>query len=133
MIQMIPEIFFLLKVKKTNLLIIMIRTYKDSLAGFVKSFFIGLMWPRPLRTKTTVCGPSIRSPVHVDNGPIFWSQTVHLMDRFGQRTTIIILRWTSGRIFDHGPFTSVRGGLMCNTLSNSVRQNVYVQFKLHII
>ena len=24
---------------------------------------------RPLRTKTAVCGPSIRSPVHVDNGP----------------------------------------------------------------
>ena len=34
------------------------------------------------------------------------AQTVHLMDRFGQRTEIIILRWTSGRIFEHGPSTS---------------------------
>ena len=34
------------------------------------------------------------------------AQTVHLMDGFEQRTEIIILRWTSGRIFEHGPSTS---------------------------
>ena len=35
-----------------------------------------------------------------------WAQTVHLMDEFGRWTKIFILRWTSGRIFDHGPSTS---------------------------
>ena len=29
-----------------------------------------------------------------------WAQTDHLMDKFGRWTKIIILRWTSGRIFD---------------------------------
>ena len=56
---------------------------------------------RTVHPSTCPCGQ--RSVV---NGPRFWAQTVHLMDRFGQRTTIIILRWTSGRIFDHGPSTS---------------------------
>ena len=32
-----------------------------------------------------------------------WAQTVHLMDWFGHWTKIIILRWTSGLIFDNGP------------------------------
>ena len=31
-----------------------------------------------------------------------WAQTVHLMEGFGRWTKIIILRWTSGRIVDHG-------------------------------
>ena len=47
-------------------------------------------------------GPS----VHLDKGPKFVAPTVHLMDGFGRWTKIIILRWTSGRIFDHGPSTS---------------------------
>ena len=32
-----------------------------------------------------------------------WAQTVHLMDGFWHWTKIIILRWTSRRIFDDGP------------------------------
>ena len=35
-----------------------------------------------------------------------WAQTVHLMDKFGRWTKIIILRSTNGRIFDHGPSPS---------------------------
>ena len=35
-----------------------------------------------------------------------WAQPVHLMDKFGRWTKIIILKWTSGRIFYHGPSTS---------------------------
>ena len=35
-----------------------------------------------------------------------WAHTVHPIDKFGRWTKIIILRWTSGRIFDHGPWTS---------------------------
>ena len=42
----------------------------------------------------------------VDEWTDFWRWTVHLMDGFGRRTKIIILRWTSGRTFDHGPSTS---------------------------
>jgi len=53
---------------------------------------------RPPRTKTAVrpCGQRTK----------IWAQTVHLMDRFGRETQILILRWTSGRIFYHGPSTS---------------------------
>ena len=40
------------------------------------------------------------------------SQTVHLMDKFGRWTKIIILRWMSKRIFDDGPlkYKNVDGG-----------------------
>ncbi len=36
----------------------------------------------------------------------FFIMAVHLMDKFERWTKIIIIRWTSGRIFDHGPSTS---------------------------
>ena len=32
---------------------------------------LNVVWFRPPRTKTAVYGPSIRPPVHVDNGPKF--------------------------------------------------------------
>ena len=35
-----------------------------------------------------------------------WAQNVHLMDKFGRWTKIIIWWWRSGRIFDDGPSTS---------------------------
>ena len=54
---------------------------------------------RPLRTKTAVCGPSTRL---CGQRTEIRAHTVHLMVEFGRWTKIIILRWTSGRIFDHG-------------------------------
>ena len=61
------------------------------------------VWFRPPQTKTAVYGPSTRP---CGQRTKIWAQTVHLMDKFGRWTKIIILKWTSGRIFDHGPFTS---------------------------
>ena len=55
------------------------------------------------RTKTTVCGPCNCPPIHVDNGLKFGLRP---SIRFGRWTKIIILRWTSGRILDHGPSDS---------------------------
>ena len=58
---------------------------------------------RPPQTKTTVCGPCICPPVHVDNGLKFGLRP---SIRFGRWTKIIILRWASGRFLDHGPSDS---------------------------
>ena len=41
----------------------------------------------------------------VDERTNFLSWTVHLMDGIGRETKIIILRWTSARIFADGPST----------------------------
>ena len=78
-------------------------------------------------TKTVVCGPSTHPcgqrtgsdrPPHrrmrtldqdnnfmVDERTNFLFWTVHLLNRIGRLTKIIILRWTSGQIFDDGPST----------------------------
>ena len=42
----------------------------------------------------------------VDEWTNFLPWTVHLMDGFRRRTKILILRWTRGRFFYHGPSTS---------------------------
>ena len=77
------------------------------------------VWYRPPRTKTAVCGPSTclcAQRTKID------AQIVHLMDRFGQWTKIIILRltdshdgplkiWNFGRSWTDGR-KPVHGGLV---------------------
>ena len=48
-----------------------------------------------------VCGPSNRPCWQRTEN---WAQTIHLMDKLGRWTKIIIWRWTSGRVFDHGRY-----------------------------
>ena len=52
---------------------------------------------RPPRTMTAVRGYGQLTKI--------LAQTVHLINGFGRWTEIIILRWTSGWIFDDGPST----------------------------
>ena len=53
---------------------------------------------RVIQASTDVRGRATRPNIHVDNGP--------KIDEFGRWTKIIILRWTSRRIFDDGTSTS---------------------------
>ena len=62
-----------------------------------------VIYIRPPRAKMSLCGRSTRP---CGQRTKIYASTVHLMDEFGSWTKIIILRWTTGRIFDDGPSTS---------------------------
>ena len=52
-----------------------------------------------------------------------WAQTVHL--EFGRRAKIIILRRTTGQIFDHGPSTWTIGRFI-DSMDGFLRQTINI-------